>query len=64
MSSREQIIYELSSNSKVKMEILQAEIENQGAKIRAMKESLKSDPAAIPKEDLDCEIKELTSMKV
>ena len=46
------------------MEILQAEIENQGAKIRAMKESLKSDPAAIPKEDLDCEIKELTSMKV
>ena len=46
------------------MESLQAQIESQGAKIRAMKEALKTDPASHPKEDLDREIKELTSMKV
>ena len=47
-----------------KMENLQAQVEAQGAKIRAMKEAIKADPASHSKEALDNEIKELTGLKV
>ena len=47
-----------------KMENLQAQVEAQGAKIRAMKEAMKADPASHTKEALDNEVKELTGLKV
>ena len=49
---------------KGQMENLQAQVEAQGAKIRAMKEAMKVDPASHSKEALDNEIKELTGLKV
>jgi hypothetical protein len=48
----------------LEMEGLQAQIEAQGAKVRVMKELMKTDPASHSKEQLDTEIKELTSLKV
>jgi hypothetical protein len=47
-----------------KMESLQAQVDAQGAKIRAMKEAMKADPASHSKEALDNEVKELTGLKV
>jgi predicted site-specific integrase-resolvase len=61
---REKSSLKLLLESKSRMESLQAQIESQGAKIRTMKEAIKADPTSHPKEDLDREIKELTSMKV
>ena len=49
---------------KSKMENLQAQVEAQGAKIRAMKEAMKTDAASHSKEALENEIKELTGLKV
>lgn len=46
------------------METLQAQVEAQGAKIRTMKEAMKADAASHTKEQLENEVKELTSLKV